>query len=211
MEIRYTVTECPLGLMLVAATGRGIAALFLGDSRRKLESELRREFQRAAIREDKKGLGRWVTAVIEHLSGRQPKLDLPLDVQATAFERLVWEQLRRIPYGSTRSYAEIAQAIGRPGAARAVARACAMNPASVVIPCHRVVRGDGQLAGYRWGIERKRTLLENERERKPRRSGRVTISCGRGGASAARPEAEPPAAGGSSCAATTSTSRKARR
>jgi AraC family transcriptional regulator of adaptative response/methylated-DNA-[protein]-cysteine methyltransferase len=169
MELRYTVTPCPLGLVLVAATGRGISALYLGDSKRKLESELRREFPRAAIREDREGLGRWVAAVVEHLKGKQPKLDLPLDVQATAFERRVWEELRRIPYGSTRTYTEIALAIGRPRAARAVARACAMNPASVVIPCHRVVRRDGQLAGYRWGLDRKRALIEKESAAKARR------------------------------------------
>ncbi len=207
MEIRYTVRECPLGLMLVAATGRGVAALFLGDSRNRLESELRREFPRAAIHEDKKGLGHWVAALIEHLRGRQPKLDLPLDVQATAFERQVWEQLRRIPYGSTRSYTEIARAIGRPRAVRAVARACAMNPASVVIPCHRVVRSDGQLAGYRWGLERKRALLAKEQAAKTKPGGSVTTSCGPG---AAAKRNSPLAGDDSSCASTTSTSRKAR-
>jgi AraC family transcriptional regulator of adaptative response/methylated-DNA-[protein]-cysteine methyltransferase len=169
MEIRYTVTPCPLGLMLVAATGRGISALYLGDSKRQLESELEREFPRATIREDRKGLGRWVEAIVEQLQGKQPKLVLPLDVQATAFERRVWEELRRIPYGSTRTYSEIAQAIGRPRAVRAVARACAMNPASVVIPCHRVVRRDGQLAGYRWGLDRKRALIEKEKAARAKR------------------------------------------
>jgi AraC family transcriptional regulator of adaptative response/methylated-DNA-[protein]-cysteine methyltransferase len=162
MQMRYVVSPCPLGLVLVAATGRGISALYLGDSKPRLERELRREFPRAVIREDRKGLGRWVAAVVKHLQGKQPKLDFPLDVRATAFERLVWEELRRIPYGSTRTYSEIAQAIGRPRAVRAVARACAMNPASIVIPCHRVVRRDGQLAGYRWGLDRKRALLEKE-------------------------------------------------
>jgi AraC family transcriptional regulator of adaptative response/methylated-DNA-[protein]-cysteine methyltransferase len=169
MEMRYTVTPCPLGLVLVAATERGISALYLGDSKRRLESELKREFPRAEIREDSKGLGRWVSAVVEHLRGRQLKLDLPLDVQATAFERRVWEELRRIPYGTTRTYTEVARAIGKPRAVRAVARACAMNPASIVIPCHRVVRRDGQLAGYRWGLDRKRALLEKEQEAKGER------------------------------------------
>jgi AraC family transcriptional regulator of adaptative response/methylated-DNA-[protein]-cysteine methyltransferase len=166
MEIRYTVTPCPLGLVLVAATERGISALYLGDSKRKLEGELRREFPRATIAEDRKGLGRWVEAVVEHLRGKQPKLDLPLDLQATAFERRVWEELRKIPYGATRTYTEIARAIGKPRAVRAVARACAMNPASIVIPCHRVVRSDGQLAGYRWGLDRKRALLKKEKAAK---------------------------------------------
>ncbi|MDE3137245.1 MAG: bifunctional DNA-binding transcriptional regulator/O6-methylguanine-DNA methyltransferase Ada [Acidobacteriota bacterium] len=172
MEIRYTVTPCPLGLVLVAATERGISALYLGDSKRKLESELRREFPRATISEDRKELSRWVGAIVEHLRGKQPKLDLPLDLQATAFERRVWEELRKIPYGTTRTYTEIARAIGKPRAVRAVARACAMNPASVVIPCHRVVRSDGQLAGYRWGLDRKLALLEKEKATKGERATR---------------------------------------
>jgi len=100
--------------------------------------------------------------VIEHLRGREPNLDLPTDVQATAFQRRVWEELRRIPYGTTRTYSQVARAIGQPAAVRAVARACATNPVSLVVPCHRVVRGDGKLAGYRWGVERKQALLEHE-------------------------------------------------
>jgi AraC family transcriptional regulator of adaptative response/methylated-DNA-[protein]-cysteine methyltransferase len=170
LEIKYTVTPCPLGLVLVAATERGISALYLGDSKRKLEGELKREFPRAAISEDRNGLGRWVEGIVEHLRGRQPRLDLPLDVQGTAFERRVWEELRKIPYGTTRTYTEIARAIGKPRAVRAVARACAMNPVSVVIPCHRVVRSDGQLAGYRWGQDRKYALLEKEKSAKSGRS-----------------------------------------
>lgn len=161
-ELRYAVAPCPLGKMLVAATGRGIAAVYLGDSGERLRNLLQSEFPRAAIREDRRGLGRWVRAIVAHLRGQLPQLDLPLDVRATAFERRVWQELQRIPYGATRSYAEIARAIGRPSAARAVARACAKNPAAVVIPCHRVVRGDGQLSGYRWGEQRKRALLDRE-------------------------------------------------
>jgi AraC family transcriptional regulator of adaptative response/methylated-DNA-[protein]-cysteine methyltransferase len=185
-EIRYTVVACPLGRLLVAATGRGISALYLGDSDRRLTAELRREFPRARLREDRRGLGRWVAAIVEHLRGRQPRIDdLPLDVRATAFQRRVWEELRRIPYGSTRSYSEIAQAIGKPRAVRAVARACATNPASIVIPCHRVVREDGHLAGYRWGLERKRALLEREkrgreRNEKDKAAAAPGISAGRG-------------------------------
>jgi O-6-methylguanine DNA methyltransferase len=106
----------------------------------------------------------WAGTLLEHLHGRQPHLDLPLDVRATAFQWRVWQALRAIPYGSTRSYSEIAEAVGNPKAARAVARACATNPASVVIPCHRVVREDGGLGGYRWGMERKETLLAQEKE-----------------------------------------------
>jgi AraC family transcriptional regulator of adaptative response/methylated-DNA-[protein]-cysteine methyltransferase len=104
----------------------------------------------------------WVGRIVEHLRGHEPNLDLPTDVQATAFQRRVWEELRRIPFGSTRTYSQVARAIGRPTAVRAVARACATNPVSVVVPCHRVVREDGNLAGYRWGLERKRELLERE-------------------------------------------------
>jgi AraC family transcriptional regulator of adaptative response/methylated-DNA-[protein]-cysteine methyltransferase len=170
MELRYTVVRCPLGRLLVAATERGISAIYLGDSHARLAAELAREFPQARIHRDRKVLARWVSAIVEHLRGSQPNLDLPLDIQATAFQRRVWEQLRHIPYGSTRSYTEIARAIGQPRAARAVARACATNPASILIPCHRVVREDGQLAGYRWGVERKRALLEREKaSAQPRR------------------------------------------
>ena len=163
MEIRYAVAPCPLGRLLVAATERGVAAVYLGESERKLRSELGREFPAAQIREDRKGLGRTVAAIGEHLRGREARLDLPLDVQATAFQRRVWKELRQIPYGATRTYSEIARAIGRPRATRAVARACATNPAAVVIPCHRVVGKDGALTGYRWGLGRKRALLDMER------------------------------------------------
>jgi AraC family transcriptional regulator of adaptative response/methylated-DNA-[protein]-cysteine methyltransferase len=100
---------------------------------------------------------------VEHLRGRQPHVDLPLDVRATAFQWLVWQELRKVPAGSTRTYQQVAEALGRPKAARAVARACATNPVSVVVPCHRVVRGDGGLGGYRWGLERKRALLDREK------------------------------------------------
>jgi AraC family transcriptional regulator of adaptative response/methylated-DNA-[protein]-cysteine methyltransferase len=172
VQLRYAVEPCALGHVLVAATARGIAAVCLGDSKRELEIELHREFPHAALREDRAGLGRWTRAISRHLAGAQPRLDLPLDVRATAFERRVWEELRKIPYGTTRSYAEIARAIGNPRAMRAVARACAANPAAVVIPCHRVVRADGQPSGYRWGIKRKRALLETERKNAAPKGGR---------------------------------------
>jgi AraC family transcriptional regulator of adaptative response/methylated-DNA-[protein]-cysteine methyltransferase len=165
MRIHYTITDSPLGRLLVAATERGISALYLGDSDARIESALRKEYPRAEISDDEAGtkkLRGWVEAVIDHLRGKEPHLDLPTDVQATAFQRRVWEELRRIPYGSTRTYTEIAHALGKPTAIRAVARACATNPVSVVVPCHRVVRQDGSLAGYRWGIERKRSLIEHE-------------------------------------------------
>lgn len=163
IEIRYTTVPCPLGRLLVAATGRGISAVYLGNTDERLAVELEREFPRARIRRDRAGFERWVSAIVDHLEGRQPQLDLPLDVRATAFQRRVWEELRRIPYGTTRSYSEIARAIGRPRAVRAVARACATNPASIVIPCHRAVREDGTLAGYRWGVGRKRALVAKEK------------------------------------------------
>lgn len=163
MRIGYTIVNSPLGRLLVAATRRGVSAVYLGDSDQALETALREEYPRAQIHRDTNGLSTWVRALRLHLRGRQPRLDLPLDVQATAFQRRVWEALRAIPYGSTRSYSQIARTLGRPKATRAVARACATNPVSVVVPCHRVVRQDGGLGGYRWGLERKRALLEQER------------------------------------------------
>jgi AraC family transcriptional regulator of adaptative response/methylated-DNA-[protein]-cysteine methyltransferase len=162
MKIHYTIVSSPLGRLLVGATDRGISALYLGKDDRPLESSLRKEYPRAEIQRDRNGLEGWVGKILEHLRGREPNLDLPTDVQATAFQRRVWEELRKIPYGTTRTYSQVALAIGKPTAIRAVARACATNPVSVVVPCHRVVREDGNLAGYRWGLERKRALLENE-------------------------------------------------
>jgi AraC family transcriptional regulator of adaptative response/methylated-DNA-[protein]-cysteine methyltransferase len=165
MRIDYTIVDSPLGRLLVGATTRGISALYLGESDDKLEASLRKEYPRAAILPEGEGpeaLKDWTEKILAHLNGQQPSLDLPTDVQATAFQRRVWEELRRIPYGNTRTYAQIARKIGRPTAVRAVARACATNPVSVVVPCHRVVREDGNLAGYRWGIDRKRVLLQRE-------------------------------------------------
>ena len=116
----------------------------------------------AKIRRDASDLALWVNAILQHLEGQQPHLNLPLDVQSTAFQWRVWEELRAIPYGSTRSYSEIAQALGQPKAARAVAQACATNPVAIAIPCHRVVRENGHSGGYRWGTERKQRLLAQE-------------------------------------------------
>lgn len=163
MSIRYTICDSPLGRLLVAATQRGISAVYLGDSGARLKAALKKEYPRAAIEHDQAGLGAWVSKILDHLRGREPHLDLPLDIQATAFQRRVWEELRRIPYGTTKTYTEVARAIGHPTAVRAVARACATNPVSVVVPCHRVVREDGNLAGYRWGLDRKQRLLEREK------------------------------------------------
>ena len=162
MMIRYTVNNSPLGRLLVAATDRGICFLSLGDSDRPLEEVLREEYPSAEIRREDSGLGQWVHSIVKHLQGSQPQLNLPLDVQATAFQWEVWHKLQSIPYGQTRSYSAIARSMGRPRAARAVARACATNRVSIVIPCHRVVREDGNLGGYRWGIKRKETLLSME-------------------------------------------------
>ena len=169
MTIHFTIAGSPLGRLLVAATERGISALYLGESDARLESALHKEYPRAEIRRDRNGLDGWLKKILLHLKGSEPHLDLPTDVQATAFQRRVWEELRRIPYGATRTYSQVARAIGRPSAVRAVARACATNPVSVVVPCHRVVREDGNLAGYRWGLQRKRALLEYESSQIDRR------------------------------------------
>lgn len=164
MRIGYAIVPCarPLGRLLVAATARGICRVALGAGPAELEAELRAEFPAAEIRRDTAGLGRTVSAILRHLTGREPHLELPLDVRATAFQRRVWEALRKIPYGRTRSYGAVARALGNPKASRAVARACASNPAALVIPCHRVIREDGEIGGYRWGLDRKRALLERE-------------------------------------------------
>src|SRR5580700_11931827 len=146
MQIHYTIVDSPLGRLLVAATDRGISALYLGEKDVPLKAALQKEYPRAEIDSDSSGsknLGGWVSKVLAHLRGKEPHLDLPTDVQATAFRRHVWEELKRIPYGATRTYSEVARAIGHPAAIRAVARACATNPVSVVVPCHRVVRADG--------------------------------------------------------------------
>ena len=162
MEIRYTTFDTPLGCLLIAATERGVCALQLGDDPSALGEALAAEFPQATLRPDDDGLAEAAAALREHLTGRRPLLDLPLDVRGTAFQQRVWAELRKIPYGQTRTYTQVAKAIGQPNAVRAVARACATNPAALVIPCHRVVRAGGALAGYRWGLARKKTLLENE-------------------------------------------------
>ena len=161
--INYTIAACSLGRLLVAGTEKGICSVRLGDSDAALEENLLSEYPAADVTRDDEGLSEWVEQILSHLNGERPHLDLPLDVQATAFQWSVWEKLREIPYGSTRSYGDVARAMGRPTATRAVARACATNPVALVIPCHRVVREDKSLGGYRWGIERKQTLLEHER------------------------------------------------
>ncbi len=149
--------------MLVAATQRGLCAVRFGESVTELERDLRNEFHAANLQRDDAAMRRYIGPLLASLSGEKTTIDLPLDVRATAFQQKVWQTLQRIPCGETRSYTEIAHAIGDPKAVRAVARACATNPVALAVPCHRVVRSDGDLAGYRWGIERKKKLLEGER------------------------------------------------
>lgn len=165
MRIAYSTAASPLGRLLVARTERGICAVSLAESDRELEARLRREYPQAEVRRDRNGLTHAVRALLRHLEGRQPRLDLPLDIRGTAFQCRVWEELLRIPYGATRTYGEVARAIGQPGAARAVGTACGSNPVPLIIPCHRVVRGGGQLGGYGLGLPRKRALLEMEKQR----------------------------------------------
>jgi AraC family transcriptional regulator of adaptative response/methylated-DNA-[protein]-cysteine methyltransferase len=165
--IRYAVTKTPLGYLLVAATDRGICFVSLGEKREDLEKKLYREFPAAEdIQHCEPVLHSAVQAIVDFIAGRQPHINLPLDIRATAFQRRVWEELRRIPLGETRSYGEIARTLGQPTAQRAVAQACATNPVPLIVPCHRVVRGDGALGGYRLGAERKRRLLEDEAGRR---------------------------------------------
>jgi len=163
LGIAYVTVPTSLGRLLVAATERGVCRVALGDSAAPLEADLLGEFPTARVVQDKSGkLHGWVTSILAYLDGREPDLDLPLDIRATAFQRRVWQELQRIPFGKTRSYAEVARRIGKPTATRAVARACATNPLALVIPCHRVVRENGDLGGYRWGLDRKKALLEKE-------------------------------------------------
>jgi AraC family transcriptional regulator of adaptative response/methylated-DNA-[protein]-cysteine methyltransferase len=148
--------------MLIAATERGICSIQFARSDGELMAGLKREFPFAARKADEGGLQSWVSALLRHMRGKDLDASLPLDIRATAFQRRVWAYLQSIPFGATRSYSQVAKGIGRPSAVRAVARACATNPVAVAIPCHRVVRQDGSMGGYRWGIERKKTLLEIE-------------------------------------------------
>ena len=163
--IAHVTVPTSLGQLLVAATERGVCRVALGDSAGRLEQDLLAEFHAARVVQDRSGkLHGWVTAILAYLDGKEPDLDLPLDIRATAFQRRVWQELQKIPFGQTRTYAAVARGIGNPKAARAVAHACATNPVALVIPCHRVVRADGDLGGYRWGVTRKKVLLEGERD-----------------------------------------------
>lgn len=163
--IAYVTVPTSLGQLLVAATERGVCRVALGENAAALEAELIAEFPAARVVADKSGkLHGSIAAILAYLDGSEPDLDLPLDIRATAFQRRVWQELQKIPFGQTRTYAEIAKRIGQPTATRAVARACAMNPAALVIPCHRVVRTSGDFGGYRWGVERKEALLAREKD-----------------------------------------------
>jgi AraC family transcriptional regulator, regulatory protein of adaptative response / methylated-DNA-[protein]-cysteine methyltransferase len=164
-EIAYGTAASPLGRLLAAATPRGICFVGLGDSDAMLERELRQNFHAAeSIRRDDEELGRALDALLAYLAGKEPHIALPLDIRATAFQRRVWQELQRIPLGETRSYGEIARSLGSAGASRAVGRACATNPISLIVPCHRARGQNGGLTGYRWGIKRKAALLERESE-----------------------------------------------
>jgi AraC family transcriptional regulator of adaptative response/methylated-DNA-[protein]-cysteine methyltransferase len=160
--IRFAVGQCWLGAILVAATEKGVCAITFGDDPDALVSDLQDRFPNARFAGGEDDFEHWVAAVVGFVERPSGGLDLPLDVRGSAFQLRVWQALREIPIGSTASYAEIATSIGRPGAARAVGHACATNPLAVAIPCHRVVRGDGGLGGYRWGLERKRALQKRE-------------------------------------------------
>lgn len=174
LTISYASGRTPLGLLMIGATDRGICFLQFGDSDPALVESLQRQFPAAALQAmpaaNRREFMRWMEILDRHLRGLEPRLDLPVDVRGTAFQLIVWRCLQSLPYGEVRSYAEVAADIGKPRAARAVARACAANPVALLIPCHRVVRGTGELGGYRWGLQRKRALLDAERAGRQRQA-----------------------------------------
>lgn len=158
--LRYALTPCPLGQLLVASSDKGICALLFGDDQTALEDELRSRFAAAQLQRDQEGLGEWLQAIVSQLEEPQRAAQLPLDLRGTAFQQRVWQALQQIPAGETRRYGELAATLG--SHARAVARACASNPVGLLVPCHRVVGSHQALTGYRWGLERKAALLERE-------------------------------------------------
>ena len=172
MEIQYAITRSPVGLILVAWTSRGLCSVRIGDSQAAVVASLNAEFPNASCKRASE-FAPFAAAMLEHVSGERPEIDLPLDIRATAFQLRVWRALKQIPYGETRSYSEVAESIGAPRAARAVARACATNPVALAIPCHRVVRNDGSLGGYGFGVERKEVLLATEKRAAEERTERV--------------------------------------
>ena len=171
MEIQYAITRSPVGMILVGWTSRGLCSVKIGDTRDAVTAALRSEFPNAGLKRAPE-LSPFAAAMLEHVTGDRPEIDLPLDIRATAFQLRVWRALKQIPYGETRSYSEVAESIGAPRAARAVARACATNPVALAIPCHRVVRNDGSLGGYGFGVPRKKVLLATEK----RVAGEMTSS-----------------------------------
>ncbi len=162
-RIAYATVASPLGRLLVAATAKGVCFVSLGETDAPLVAALEAEFPKAEIIvRDESAIAPALDDLVAHLEGKTPHLDLPLDVRATAFQRRVWQELMAIPPSETRSYSEIAAALGLPKGQRAVGRACATNPVAIVVPCHRALREDGHLGGYRWGLERKEALLRRE-------------------------------------------------
>lgn len=164
MEMPFTIRSFSFGVLVVAGTTRGVRYVGLADTPAQGEEKMRREMRGATLThtDDAANLNGWSEKLIQYLEGKARDLDLPLDIQGTAFERRVWDELRAIPYGERRTYTQVASALGQPKASRAVGSACASNPVSLVIPCHRVVRTDGSLGGYGGGLERKRRLLAME-------------------------------------------------
>ena len=161
-EIRFAVGECSLGAVLVAASERGVCAILFGEDPAALAEDVQNAFPKARLKGGDRAFEKWVAKVVGFVDAPRLGLDLPLDVRGTVFQRRVWKALQQIPIGSTASYSEVAKKIGSPQSARAVAQACAANRLAVAIPCHRVVRTGGGLSGYRWGVDRKRALLERE-------------------------------------------------
>jgi AraC family transcriptional regulator, regulatory protein of adaptative response / methylated-DNA-[protein]-cysteine methyltransferase len=170
VSISYVTIQSPVGLMMIGATDRGLCFVQFGESRDKLLQMLRAEYPAAALADMKQPhpeqFGLWVQALIGHLSGDRQRLFLPVDVRGTAFQSRVWTYLQSIPYGEVQSCSEVARGIRQPGANRAVAQACASNKVAIAVPCHRVIRGSGEMGGYRWGVARKRTLIDLERSAK---------------------------------------------
>lgn len=164
MTINYTITDCDLGKLLVARTAKGVCAVAFGDDAHDLAENLTKEYKNAEITEDNANLKEFVEAILANIEGKNKTLELPLDLRATAFQMRVYEELRKIPYGATASYTQVAEALGDKNSVRAVATACASNRVALVIPCHRVVGKSGALSGYRWGVERKKAILDKEKQ-----------------------------------------------
>jgi AraC family transcriptional regulator, regulatory protein of adaptative response / methylated-DNA-[protein]-cysteine methyltransferase len=170
MDIHYTVVRSALGWLLVGATDKGVCSVKLGDTAKGLEEDLKREYPKASIERDLGKESPAVTSLVEFIAGKAAPPKLPIDVEGTAFQRRVWKALQRIPFGATRSYGDVAKSVGQPKAARAVALACASNHVALIVPCHRVVQGNGALGGYHWGVARKKKLVALEQAMKGKSS-----------------------------------------